>query len=296
LLPAVRSVIRITLLAVVGLAATGCRARPTAGTSCRVADQIVCSSRNSAVVCEAIPAATAQDSTPGATAQEGSTPLATPPTSQTQETPAATPDPIRTWTSVACKGARGCGRSVDRERDDDECDDTLAAPGDPCPRSPPLDYACATDLTTALVCKDGRFDLWRRCRGPQGCRVIDGRNVHCDTSLGEPDDPCEHSGTFACSVDGATMLECDGKALVPASSCRGPKACFFEKGESGAQPHKIDCDDGVAQEGDPCAQPRRITCALDHKEELVCDGHKFGKKRDCRRSDCRIDGTELFCD
>lgn len=71
---------------------------------------------------------------------------------------------------------------------------------------------------------------------------------------------------------------------------------LLRKGESGAEPHKIDCDDGVAQEGDPCAQPRRITCALDHKEELVCDGHKFGKKRDCRRSDCRIDGTELFCD
>jgi hypothetical protein len=194
--------------------------------------------------------------------------------------------------TVSCKGAKGCARSGDA----DECDDTLAAPGDPCPRSPPLDYACSTDLKSALACKDGRFSLWRRCRGPEGCSVVDGRNVHCDTSLGEADDPCEHMATFACSVDGQTMLECDGKTLVPASTCRGPKACFFEKGEPGAEPHKIDCDDGLALEGDPCTQPRRITCAVDRKAELVCDGHTFGKKRECRRTDCRVDGTELHCD
>ena len=126
---------------------------------------------------------------------------------------------VRTWTPVSCKGAKGCAQSGD----EDECDDTLAAPGDPCPRNPPLDYACATDLKSALVCKDGRFSLWRRCRGPEGCSVVDGRNVHCDTSLGEADDPCEHMGTFACSVDGQMMLECDGKALVPPPRAAGPR-------------------------------------------------------------------------
>ena len=202
------------------------------------------------------------------------------------------PGDSRTWTEVSCKGARGCARASD----EDECDDTLAAEGDPCPRTPPLDYACSSDLSSALACHDGRFELWRRCRGPQGCKIVDGRNVHCDTSLGEPGDPCERSGTFACSSDGKSMLECDGKTLSVVSACRGPKACWFDHGEPGAEPHKINCDDGLADEGDPCTQPHRITCALDHKAELVCDGHKFGKKRDCRHSDCRIDGTELFCD
>jgi hypothetical protein len=274
LLFAARPVTRIALLALVGLVATGCHARPAQGEKCRVADQLVCSSRTSALVCDSSPNG-------GAVASAASS-----------QAPPAPEGPSRTWTPVTCKGAKGCAPAGG----EDECDDTLASPGDPCPRNPPLDYACATDLATALVCKDGRFYLWRRCRGPQGCQVVDGRNVHCDTSLGEADDPCEHAGTFACSVDGKTMLECDGKTLVAASSCRGPKACFFEKGETGAEPHRIDCDDGIAAEGDPCTQPRRITCALDHKEELVCDGHKFGKKRECRRSDCRIDGTELFCD
>jgi hypothetical protein len=236
-----------------------------------VADQLVCTSRDQALVCEtaAEPAATAS---------------ATPPSAPSL--------PTRAWVDVSCKGARGCARIGD----DDACDDTLAAVGDRCPKSPPLDYACAASHPDALVCRDGHFDLWRHCRGPQGCRVLDGRNVHCDTSLGEAGDPCERAGTFACSVDGQTMLACDGRALVPASSCRGPKACFFAPGEPGAEPHDIDCDDAVAQEGDPCTQAKRITCAVDHKAELSCDGHQYKMKRDCKRSDCRIDGTELFCD
>jgi hypothetical protein len=260
------------LAASAGFVGSGCRARPAPGGTCRVAEQTVCSARDRALVCEAAPLAPPD---PGAATMT-----------------AAPPAPARTWTPVPCKGARGCGRAGD----EDECDDTLAVEGDACPRSPPLDYACATTLTDALVCKEGRFDLWRHCRGPKGCRVIDGRNVHCDTSLGEPDDPCERAGTFACSVDGKTMLACDGKVLVAASSCRGPKACFFASGEPGAEPHDIDCDDGVAVEGDPCTQARRITCATDRKAELACDGHQYKVKRECRRSDCRIDGTELFCD
>jgi hypothetical protein len=258
-------VIGAVLLALGVLAATGCHSHPAAGEKCRIADQLVCSAHDRALVCDSI----------------------APPAPSI-----ASSQVDRTWLEVPCKGARGCARTGD----DDECDDTLASPGDACPRNPPLDYACTTDLSQALVCKDGRFDLWRRCRGPAGCRLLDGRNVHCDTSLGEPDDPCERAGTYACSVDGKTMLSCDGKSLAVASACRGAKGCFFEPGEPGSEPHKIDCDDDVAAEGDPCTQPRRITCAVDHKQELVCDGHTFAKKRDCRRSDCRIEGTELFCD
>jgi hypothetical protein len=254
----------------------GCRTRPAPGEACRVPDQLVCSGHDRALVCDTHEPAIRQGADSSAE-----------PANATATTP-----PPRTWVDVACKGARGCGRTGD----DDVCDDTLAIAGDACPISPPLDYACATSHADALVCKEGRFDLWRHCRGPQGCRVVDGRNVRCDTSLGEADDPCERAGTFACSVDGKTMLACDGKVLVAASSCRGPKACSFSAGEPGAEPRNIDCDDGVAAEGDPCTQTRRITCAVDRKAELACDGHRYKLKRECHRSDCRIDGTELFCD
>jgi hypothetical protein len=199
-----------------------------------------------------------------------------------------------TWLEVPCKGTGGCARRHDVE----ECDDTLAAVADPCPRDPARDYACAADHAKALVCKEGRFGLWRECRGPDGCRILDGRNLRCDTTLGEPGDPCERPGTFACSADRRTMLVCDGSVLLPASSCRGPEGCRIEQGN-----HKVDCDDSLALEGDPCDQPKRIACAVDRKAELACEvaspsgaGKHYVKKRECQRSDCRVDATELFCD
>ena len=171
---------------------------------------------------------------------------------------------------MPCKGQRGCVRRGDSNK----CDDTVAAKGDRCPRTPPLDYACTADHARALVCDEGAFALWRDCRGPEGCQVVDGRNVRCDTSLGQPGNPCAQNGAYACSVDGATMLVCDGKAPGPASSCRGPEGCRTER-----DTHKVDCDDSLAVKEDPCDQPKRIACAVDRKAELVCTAGKFAKKR-----------------
>jgi hypothetical protein len=233
-----------------------CRAKPAPGAPCANVDQLVCAGPDRALVCEAAPAG-------GEARGRGA------------------------WAAVTCKGARGCARRGDA----DECDDTLAADDDPCPRGPPLDYACTADGARALACAEGTFRLWRACRGPEGCRVVDGRNIQCDTSLGEPGDPCAQKGTYACSADRSTMLVCDGAALARASSCRGPEACHVERDS-----HRIDCDDGVAVEGDPCDQARRITCSVDHKAELVCAEGKYARKRECRRTDCRLEGSELFCD
>src|SRR5262249_32861113 len=102
---------------------------------------------------------------------------------------------------------------------------------------------------------------------------------------------CAQQGTYACSSDKRGMLLCDGNVLTTASSCRGPQGCSIER-----DARKVDCDDGIALEGDPCDQPKRITCTVDRKAELVCTANKYARKRECRRSDCRIDGSELFCD
>lgn len=229
-----------------------CRDKPAAGRPCRVVDQLVCGASDRAFLCEP--------------AQPGGT---------------------TSWEEVPCKGARGCSRKGDA----DECDDTLAAESDPCPRNPPLDYACTADKTKALVCKEGRYGEWRACRGPDGCQVEGGRNVRCDTTLGEAGDPCAQQGTYACSADGKTMLLCDGSALAAASSCRGPGGCRVER-----ETHKVDCDDALAREGDPCDQAKRIACAEDRKAELGCQAGKYVKKRECRHTDCRLEGSELFCD
>lgn len=229
-----------------------CRERPGAGGRCAVPDQLVCGGAQRALVCEPAPSG-------GATA----------------------------WLEIPCKGAQGCSRRTEG----DECDDTVANDGDSCPRSPPLDYACTSDHARALFCKDGRYALWRACRGPDGCQVEGGRNVRCDTTLGEPGDPCAQPGTYACASDSQAILLCDGSSLAAASSCRGPEGCHIQR-----DTRKVDCDDSLAQEGDPCDQPKRIACAADRKAELVCLEGRYAKKRDCRRTDCRLDGSELFCD
>jgi hypothetical protein len=240
--------------------APGCREKATAGASCRVADQLVCGGADRALVCERSAAGGAGAG--GAGAQTA-------------------------WLEVPCRGPRGCAR----RNDVDECDDTVAAAGDACPRNPPLDYACTADGAQALVCKEGHFTAWRACRGPDACKVEGGRHVQCDTTLGEPGDPCAQQGTYACSVDKKAMLTCDGVALVAATSCRGAEGCRVER-----ESRKVQCDDAVALEGDPCDQPKRIACAADKKSELSCESGKYARKRECKRSDCRLEGSELYCD
>ncbi len=123
--------------------------------------------------------------------------------------------------------------------------------------------------------------------------MVGGRHLNCDTTLAEPGDPCEAAGTYSCSTNQQQMLICDGRALVAASSCRGPEGCHFDR-----ENHKIDCDDAIAFDDDPCDRPGRITCGADGKSELVCERARgvYTKKRQCLRTPCRIEGVELFCD
>jgi hypothetical protein len=154
-----------------------------------------------------------------------------------------------------------------------------------------VDFACTADRSKALVCREGRFTVWRQCRGAEGCAIVGERRVSCDTTLGEGGDPCEKSGSYACSADGGAMLQCNGTVLGVVASCRGPDGCRFDR-----DGHKVDCDDGLAMEGDACDRPERIACAVGGKAELVCDKGRYVQKRECRRSDCRVDGSALFCE
>ncbi len=246
----------------------------------------MCASAASAFVCEgsSVPA-DAGLSAPGASPAGPGAPAA-------KQTTA----PL-SWTAVPCHGPHGCGKALAASGASgaDECDDTVATPGDPCPRSPPPDYACTSDHARALVCQGGAFALWRECRGGDGCQIEGGRNVRCDTTLAQVGDPCGQSGTVACSPDRQTMLACDGARMAAASSCRGPKGCQIER-DSGPAAGVVACDDSVAQTGDPCDQEGRIACAPDRKAELACTHGRYDRKRECRRTDCRVDGNDLFCD
>jgi hypothetical protein len=240
------------------VAVTGCPSRPKPGAACRVPNALVCASSVEADVC-----------TSGA------------------------------WRAVPCRGPAGCSPGAGASRAD-RCDDTIAESGDACPDVPAIDYACTGSRADALACTNGHFDLWRHCRGERGCAIDASHHLDCDTTLGAVGDPCEKQGAYACSVERDAMLQCRGSSLATVSSCRGPEACHFDR-----EQHLVACDDGVAREGDPCDTPGRVACAASGQYELACgsdaDGGSVGpltyaKKRECRRTDCRVDGTKLFCD
>ena len=110
-----------------------------------------------------------------------------------------------------CRGAKGCqvhGDSV-------TCDDHIAQKDDPCPNA--ATFACSPDFKTRLVCKDGKMQFDRFCRGQSGCREFD---QSCDESISEVGDPCGFSGMIGCSVDAKQELVCEGGRYVGRRPCK----------------------------------------------------------------------------
>jgi hypothetical protein len=192
-----------------------------------------------------------------------------------------------TFVPIPCHGANGCKQSGTTAH----CDDRLAIEGDACQGGPAETYACSTDNKKALVCRDGRYHLWRQCRGPNACS-IQGATVDCDTSLSEAGDPCGQPGSFTCSVDRKWMFTCKDDHLEAASSCRGPKECV-----TNAATKKVECDDSVALEGDACNHQDGESCSVDSKAMLVCKDHQYVQKRACKRKGgCVVKNGEIYCD
>ena len=189
-----------------------------------------------------------------------------------------------TYWEIVCGGPLGCRAEAG------VCDTSMGTIGDACPMGI-VSFACTADRTSALLCDAGRFRLWRPCRGVLHCSATDDAGVQCDTSLGEIGDVCSNVDAEGCSLDGRTLLRCDGHLLRPASSCRGPDGCRIHRGDTTAR-----CDDRVAVEGDPCFTPRRVTCSADGQTELVCLNGAFAVKRPCRRTACSVDDDGLLCE
>jgi hypothetical protein len=192
------------------------------------------------------------------------------------------------WQALSCKGPKGCrktGTSV-------YCDDDLAAEGDPCinPTSNE-NHACSTDHKAILVCRNNKFEKKRDCKGPTHCTVKamgNDNEILCDNSVGEAGDSCI-TGSLSCTPDAKMKLRCVGDKFVNDNSCRGPKACHLTN-------NTLYCDETIAMEGDPCDTASEVTCGMDGKTELICQGGKFSKKRDCKGKDgCYIRGTTLYC-
>lgn len=119
------------------------------------------------------------------------------------------------------------------------CDDSLAVAGDACPASSENDHACSLDGSVDLVCRNGRMEIDRPCRGARRCHV-EGETVRCDGSLVEPGDVCSGEA-HRCSMQGGNVLHCvDGHfepdpGSVP-GSCRVEGTQVFWTRRGGRSP------------------------------------------------------------
>lgn len=179
------------------------------------------------------------------------------------------------FVNVSCPGPLACSKFENHVN----CDTSLGNPGENCMGE--LDeYACSTDKKQTVICKSGKFEPYLQCRGPTGC-AMNGRLPNCDLSIAAKGDPCKKDEIFACSVDGTQMLACRLGKFDTYRYCRGANGCTASATD-GAQ-----CDESLAQLGDPCGTPGQIGCSTDGRTELVCQGSVFMKSRSCKTS-CTI--------
>lgn len=114
---------------------------------------------------------------------------------------------------LECRGPRGCTMSGRAP----SCDTSVARIGDRC--RPQGALACNEDRDQLLVCRHGKMELSRACRGPARC-VEEGDAPSCDESLALAGDPCVVPGQVACAVDGRSELVCEGGLFARARACK----------------------------------------------------------------------------
>lgn len=121
-----------------------------------------------------------------------------------------------------CRGSKGCvvlgGMFGGPAKI--SCDATLQTKGDPCTK--PGVFSCSADYKNMLICKDGKMEIYRYCRGQNGCQ-LKGSDYDCDLSLSEINDPCGIPGMIVCSSDGKNELVCRGGKFELSRACK--KGC-----------------------------------------------------------------------
>jgi hypothetical protein len=174
---------------------------------------------------------------------------------------------------AACKGPKGCSVSGTTV----SCDNDYSDVGDLCDKEG--DYSCSSDRKSDVTCK-----------GPKACEVVPngaGADIKCDHDVAAVNDPCHSDGELACSPDKGMMLRCAGLKFTNYNACRGPKACTFKE-HTTRKTMEFDCDDAIAQVGDPCDTPSEVACTADGGESLICRGSAFVASKSCRTHACKL--------
>jgi len=186
------------------------------------------------------------------------------------------------WTTMACRGAKGCsgeGAVI-------ECDQSVARATEVCNLESSV--TCSEDKRSSLACKDNAWQPSESCGGPQGC-TRGAQGASCDSSIARENDKCTHPGSQACSQEKRSRLSCVGGRFTAAENCRGPEGCK-------STGRRVLCDNSLAVAGEPCDTPENVACSTDFRSILVCREGKYAVDTKCKMTtSCHVEGTKVGC-
>lgn len=148
-----------------------------------------------------------------------------------------------------------------------------------CSKKQP-DQACTAgevfcfDERTGLFCRDGKLATMT-CRGPAGCQKVGKGEVACDNPVAQVGDGCNQTDDMACTEDRKSAVSCRAYKFVVSQACKGPRGCIV-KGD------RTECDDSLADPGDPCMTEGDTACQTDRAALLKCAKGTFRVSNGCR--------------
>ncbi len=194
------------------------------------------------------------------------------------------------WEDMTCRGPQGCAKNGS----EGSCDQTVAEDKDVCNLNG--DYVCTGDKKGMLECQKNKWTFVQSCLGDRAC-AMEAKKVTCDNSIANVGDACREEDDYACAPDKAAALVCRQGKFVVASNCKGKNRCRVT-GDKGAG-FKVECDDSIANVGDPCDKEGHYACAPDEKSIVKCKDKKFVQDDKCpgrsRQEKCQVRGELVGC-
>jgi hypothetical protein len=187
------------------------------------------------------------------------------------------------WESMQCRSVTGC-MDMGNEGNDGCSNDTHVV-GEPCKEDGA--YGCSLDGKAMLKCDADRWTKADDCRGQNGC-VSNATGASCDKGTESAGAACtpENEGNGSCTPDGHALLVCKSGKMVVAAMCKGMHGCR-------QQGTKLDCNQTIADVGDPCDDYEgKYACASDKKSRLVCKNGKMARDRGCKSCTVVIDDVQ----
>ena len=184
--------------------------------------------------------------------------------------------------AVACRDITGC---MDMGDGNDNCSNDTQNVGEPCKDDG--NYGCSIDKKAMLKCEAMHWKKVDDCKGQNGC-VSNAQGAKCDQGTESAGAACTaaNEGNGSCTPDGKSLLICRSGKMVVGATCKGMNGCR-------QQGTKLDCNQTIADLGDPCDDYEgKYACAADKKTRLVCKAGKMVKDKVCKSCSVMIQDVQ----